>query len=347
MPNTNVQIQSVDGVNFKNAFRPGLRANRVDKRDGTVQFSRNGRWTDSTVVINSALRKDEWEALDDAVVEAAGPRTAILSRLPVKTHDSIGVLISQWNVASQMTEADVSISGRTVGQRDRVDYKLNGVPLPIVFKDFEIGERELEASRRFGGGLDVTTAFEASRVVVEKMADMLYIGEPTTNLNGNIVYGLTTHPNRNTGSASGDFGTITNIETTIIAMINALAADNYHGPFEVDVATTQYIEMLARYSDGSGQRAIDSVMEIPQIEAVNSTDQLPDGNLVMRQTTRNVLEWAQIEVGGETVNGIQIALTEWLSGDGLTHHFKVMAIGAPLVKADYETQSGIAHYTGA
>ena len=327
--------------NFKNAFRPtNNRQTRINKQ-GDVQFNRNGLW------VNSALRKDEWEELDDVVVEAAGPRTAILSRIPTKTFDSMGVLLAQWNVSSQMTAADVSLSGRSVGQRDRVDYNINGVPLPIIYKDFEIGERELLASRAFGGGIDSTTAFEASRVVVEKMVDMLYNGEATVNLNGNTILGLTTHGNRNTGTAAGDFGTITNIETTIIAMIGALAGDSYHGPHEVDIATTQYIETLARYTDGSGQRAIDTIMEIPSIDAVNPSDQLAAGSLVMRQTTRNVLEWAQVNIGGETVNGIQVALTEWISGDGLTHHFKVMAIGAPLVKADYATQSGIAHYTGA
>lgn len=337
------KIQSVESMSFKNAFRPTRDPRtRVNKRTGEVQFQRGGMW------FNSALRKDEWEVLDDVVVEAAGPRTAILNRLPIKTHDSIGVLMSQWNVSSQMTTADVSLTGRSVGQRDRVDYKLSGVPLPIIYKDFEIGERELEASRRFGGGIDTTTAFEASRVVVEKMADMLYNGDSTVNLNGNTIYGLTNETNVNTGSASGDFGTISNIIPTITAMVTALGGDNYHGPFEVDIANTQYIECsTSYYTDGSGQTAVDRMMNLPMIDAVNDTDQITAGGLVMRQTTRNVLEWAQVEIGGETVNGIQIALTEWMSGDGLTHHFKVMAIGAPLVKSDYASQSGVAYYTGA
>lgn len=329
----NVAIATPQAVS--RAFRPTTNPEhcRVNKRDGRIQYRHpNGMW------VNSALRKDEWEELDEAVVAATGPRTARLDTLTRVPLGGIGTLVSQWNVASQMTAAQISISGRAQGQGDRVDYKLAGVAVPVVWKEFDIGERELDASRRMGNGLDTTTAFEAGRVVSEKLIDMYYNGDADIDLNGNNIYGLTTHPQRNTGSAAGDFGTITNIRTTILNMITAANADNFYGPYDVDVANTQYIEMLARYTDGSGQTALATVLELPQISNVYPSDQLTAGSLVLAQSTRDVQDYAV---------AMDVMLVEWMSGDGMTHHFKVMAIQVPRIKSEYSDKSGVVHYTGA
>lgn len=341
----NLQIRPAAKFDFSNIFPysiltadDALVTNRSLKRvrwnaRGDVQFRTNrGIW------VNSALRKDEWEELDAEVVMAAGPRTGRIARMPQQPLGGIGTLVSQWNVSSQMTAAQASISGRSRGEQDRADYSLAGVPIPVVWKEFHIGERELAASRNAGDGIDRTSAFEAGRVVAEKTTDMLFNGAPEVVLNASTVVGFTTHANRNTGTAAGDFGTIANIRTTVINMINAAAGDNYHGPFVLDVATTQYIEMLARYTDGSGQTALETVEALPQIDAVLPSDQLTAGSLTLTQNTRNVQDWAE---------AMAITLVEWMSGDGMTHLFRVMTIAAPRIKADYATQSGIVHYTGA
>lgn len=313
----------------------------IDPMTQRIRFKQNGIW------VNSALRKDEWEKLDDVIVETAGPRTAVFENIPKADHDSIGVLTHQYNTVSQVTEADVTMTGRSAGTTDAADFNLNGVPLPVIFKEINYGERYLQSSRLEGGsGIDVTQITEATRVVVEKMADLLYNGTTAINLNGDVIYGLTTHPNINTGSASGDFGTISNIYPTILAMISAETADNYHGPFEVDISATQYIEATDVYT-ATGETAIQRILNHPSITAVNPNDQIAAGGLILRETGAHILEWAQVRMGGQTVNGLEISLVEWMSGDGMVHHFKVMAVGAPIVKSDYATQSGIAYYTGA
>jgi len=333
-----IEDKEFDG--FKSAYRPRKDGSTlVNKRTGEVAFLRNGK-----VVANSALRKDEWEELDEIVVEAAGPLTTMLADLPKKTHESIGVLAAQYNTQSQMTAADVSMTGRSRGQMDAVDYNLVTVPLPVIYKEVELGERELVASRQLGSGLDTASVFEATRVVVERLADMLYNGFSSISFNGATIYGLTTHPNINTGTG-GDWGTISNIHPNVVSMIAASVADNYRGPWTLDVATTQYTQMLARYTDGSSSTAFDEVLNIPGIDSIVQSDQLTAGGAVLRQNGRNVVEWQQVNLGGQDVNGIQIALLEWMSGDGMVHHMKIMAIASPIVKADYESQSGITYFT--
>lgn len=346
MANKNeVQIGNIDDRQFngfKRAYRPRKDGSTlVNKRTGEISYQdRYGR-----LVGNSALLEEEWRVIDDIVVEAAGPATTVLADLPKKTHDSIGVLASSYSRRSQVTEADVSMSGRSRGQMDAPDYTLITTPLPVIFKEIEFGERELESSRRLGSDVSTDSIFEATRVVSEKLADMFYNGFAAITFNGATIFGLTTQTNRNTFSGS-DWGTITNIHPNVVSMIAASMTDNYNGPWTLDVATTQYTQMLNRYSDGSSGTAIDEVLKIPDLESVVKSSQLTAGVAVLRQNTRNVVEWQQTNLGGQNVNGVQIALVEWLSGDGMVHHLKLMAIASPVIKADYETQSGIVHATG-
>lgn len=292
--------------------------------------------------VNSILRKDEWEELDRAVVMASRYRMNAIQRLQdlglVQRLGGAGTLISQWNVASEMTEASVSVEGVTKTDMDTVDYLLKGVTIPVIHKRFDISTRTLDASRRLGDGLDTTNAEASTRVVAEKLEEMFFTGETGVNLNGNPIYGVTTETNVNTGSATGDFGTLSNIYPTFIAMIQAAATDRYHGPFEVWVYSTQYNQMLNVYTDGSGENALDRVLRIPQITAIHPTDWLADGQLVMVQMTRDVVDLALTQMP---------TLVEWMSPDGMLAHFKVVAIGAPRVKSDYNTNSGIVYYTGA
>lgn len=337
-----LEITSSESMNFRNAFvfskGPGT---LVNKKTGEVAFRRS-----NGTLVHSALKKDEWEKLSNTVVEAAGPGTEMLADLPKETFENAGVLAAQYNTVSQLTEASVSMSGRSRSQQDAVDFNLVTTPLPVVHKEVEMGERQLLASRMSGsGGLDIHSVFEATRIVVEKLADMFYNGFAAINFNGATIYGLTTHPDRNTGTGS-DWGTVTNIHPDVVSMIAASVADHYNGPWTLDVASTQYTQMLARYTDGSGGTAIEEVLKIPGLDAVVKSDQLADGSATLRQNSRNVVEWNQVNLGGQDINGIQIALVEWMSGDGMTHHMKVMAIAVPVIKSDYPGQSGVVHFTG-
>lgn len=327
----------------ESAVMGGARPYRVNKQTGVVQIR-----TNRGLVLNSALRKDEWEELDRVVLEAARyPLRGVQdlrSRGLVQPLGGLGTLISQWNVGSEMTAANVNMNGQSRGLMDRQDYKLSGVPVPVVWKDFDIGERELDASRRMGDGLDTSHVFEATRVVAEMLENMLFNGHNVI-LNGTALYGYRTHTNRNSDTATnyggGDWSTIANIVPTVAGMIAAANGDRHYGPFVLYASTVQYNEAaLGYYTDGSGQTPLQRILAMPEIEAVQKMDAaiLPAGELVLVQMSRNVVDWAE---------ALGITVVEWASGDGMTNHFKVMAVGAPRVKADYAGQSGIVHAAGA
>ncbi len=80
-----------------------------------------------------------------------------------------------------------------------------------------------------------------------------------------------------------------------------------------------------------------SAAEISNVEAIHPGDYMTDGTIVLVQMTPNVVDLALYE---------ENMVVEWTSQDGMTHSFKVMSIAVPRVKSDYNSNSGIAYYTG-
>lgn len=327
------------------ALGGGRQPMSINKRTGRVTLHRS----EDGLRVNSILLGDEWKSLDTAVVMTANQRLRGIQHLKdrglVKNEGSIGVTLSQWNTASEMTAADVNMSGRTAVTQDRVEFSLAGVPLPVIAKQFVIGERELAASRMAGASLDTSNAEAASNVVAEKLEQILFLGHAGIVFQGSTIYGYTTHPNRNTDTAGnyggGDWGTVGNAEKTIGGMIAALHADNMFGPYVVYASPVQYGQAgMIFNTDGSGDTGVDRITRLPGIEGVYPGEFLTAGEVVVVQMTRNVVDLAYVP-------GYEMALLEWASGDGFTNYFKVVSIQIPRIKADFGTRSGISHATGA
>lgn len=337
---SDVQILNINSEAARSALYGGSRP-MVNKRTGEVQIV-----TARGLRVNSILRKDEWQEIDQAVVEAAKTRLVAVEHLRqrnlVQPLGGIGTLTSQWNVTSTLTAADVNMTGQALGERDLPDSLVKNVPVPVIFKQFAVGARVLDASRRLGDGIDVTGAYEAARVVAE-MAETMLVNGYSLTFNGGTIYGYTTHTNRNTDTATnyggGDWGTITNVLPTIAGMIAAANGDGYYGPFAVYAATTQYNQAaLTYFTDGSGQTPAQRVLSLSNVALFEMCPTLADGVIVLAQLSRNVVDWAE---------AMPIQTLEWASGDGMVSHFKVMMVASPRVKADYSGNSGIVHATGA
>lgn len=336
-----VQVYNITSEAGRAALQGGSRPVAFNKRTGEVQIV-----TGRGMRINSILRKDEWQELDRAVVSAARTRLVTVDHLRqrnlVHPLGGLATLTSQWNVTSAMTQADVNMTGQGAGESDIPDSLVKNVPVPVLFKQFRLGIRTLEASRRLGDGLDVTGASEAARVVAEMAETMLTNGYNLT-FNGGTIYGYTTHPNRNTDTVGnyggGDWGTITNVLPTIAGMVGAANGDGFYGPFGIYASTTQFNQAALNYfTDGSGQTPVQRALTLPNIALFDMAPTLADGVIVLVQLTNTVVDWAE---------ALDVQTLEWASGDGMVSNFKVMMVGSPRVKADYDGKSGIVHATGA
>jgi len=294
-------------------------------------------------VANSVLDKREWAELDREIIEMVKLRRNGIADLQARgltKQSNLAEMLSQWRVASERIRPSVSMDGRTRADRDRTDRLVFGAPVPIYRTDYVIGKRELLASRKLGSPLDTFEAGEAAAAIAEEQERTLFNGNAAIVVGGDGVFGYTNHALRDTATAAayggGDFGTITNVLTTFLGMLAALAALRYHGPFGCYVANAQYMEMLDVYTDGSGQTALARVEQVPQIDFVKPSDMLAAGNLVMVQMTRSVID---------LVEALPVENREWENGDGQQANFAVFAAGVPRLKSDSAGNLGVAHAT--
>lgn len=339
-----MDVQITQGADLAGFISNSWRPYGHNKRGYPVDEQGRVMVNERALAANAFLNQEEWELLDKAVFERAKLRLNAYNDVVsagLTRRSSLAAWYSKWRVASERIEANVTMDFRTRVDFDRTDKKTYGVPLPIYSAAYTLGRRELLSARAAGQQVETFEAEEAAAAVAEKAEDILINGDTSVVIAGNSIPGYRTLAARNTATAAayggGDFGTISNITDTFLGMLSALAALRYHGPFNCYIHNTQYHQLLAFYTDGSGQTALERVESLPEINSVKSNDLIGTaGDLVMVQMTRNVVD-------------LEIALTlenrRWEAPDGSAMFFVVMLSAVPRLKTDYAGTAGIAHAT--
>jgi uncharacterized linocin/CFP29 family protein len=294
-----------------------------------------------TMVANDAtLRYDEWKDIDRTVLEVQVDRLVAVADLigGGLTHDlgSLGAIISQWQKSSDMTEAEFSMSGITPGEKDRVVFSTDSVPVPIVHKDFSVNIRHLMASRRQGQGIDVIQASIASRKVAEASEDMLFSGEPIT-VEGGTIYGYLNYPDRATVDHAVPWDTIAQADNAdIIAEVQtglaALRAAKHYGPYTMYIPSAYEGKLDEDYRELDTRTVRDRIMALSGMKSIKVADRMPANHVVIVQLTRDVVDMAIAQ---------QTSTVQWQSHGPMVTEFKVMACWVPRLKSDFEGNVGI------
>jgi len=285
---------------------------------------------------NALLQKDEWILLDDAVIGVARQRLAGIADLRARNlvHNlgGLGVLTSEWENVSSMTEADVDMGGETPGREDTVGFDTQGVPVPIIHKGYRLNIRRLMASRRSGQSIDTIQAVEASRKVALKLEDILFNGYSIKN-DGYTVYGYTNYPYRlrtNIGTA-WDATNPTPYED-VLHMVETAADAGFYGPFYLYVPSNYWAALQEDYDDYKDGTHIDRILRIREVAEVKVSDVIAETEVVLVQMSPDVVDLAM---------GQDISNVEWNSLGGLVQHMKVMGAMVPRLKyAEYEGDAG-------
>jgi uncharacterized linocin/CFP29 family protein len=293
---------------------------------------------------NALLRKNEWEEIDAAVVDVA--RTSLngiadlVSFGLVRPLGGLGTIVSTYEQLGDMSSANISMEGTVEGEKDRVTFTPQSIPVPIIHKDFTLSLRHLEASRRMGEGLDLTQAQTATRKVRDAAEGLLFNGTGKTQVGGYTIYGYTTHTKRLTDTAAnyggGDFGTAGNGYKTIVGMANALAAKGYFGPYGVYVSRTQYGQLLNQYGNLDRSEIAVILQSVPGLSFIKPSDVLADGSTVMVQLTSDVVDLAIAQ---------DITAVQWEEKGGMLASFRIMMAAVPRVKYDANSSCGVCHAT--
>jgi hypothetical protein len=300
---------------------------------------------------NATLRRDEWKQLEQAVQAAAtirltGVQDLIDNNCVKNLPNGMAATVLEWHTRSQAHEATVSMDGVNRGQGDRVLYKHNYMPLPLLHVDFEINERFLLTSRLMGQGADVSEAAEAARAVTLLREQMLFTditysyGEKDSNLR-NSIYSYVNFPDRNTGSltAAWAIATAAQIIADVIAMKQKSLDDLHYGPWVLYIPATYETVMDKDYDADAGtarQTVRQRILAIEGITAVKIADTLVTNNVLL------------VEMRPETVclvRGLPLQTVQWKEEGFLINKFKVIAMDVPQILSDYNGRCGLVHFS--
>jgi hypothetical protein len=292
---------------------------------------------------NASLRRDEWKALDEAVLAVAETRLGGVQDLYDNGlvfdlgGNGMATTVLEHHTQSSAFEAEVTMDGATRAKNDRPDYDTAYTPLPITHVDYQIGARELAASRKLGNPLDTTDAERAARAVLLKMEQMLFTSTSYA-FGGGTIYSYINHPRRLTVSMGTNWAsdTTANILTDVIAMKAALIGANQFGPFALYIPQNCETKFDADYSvSGNSLMTLRSrILMMENVKSVKVVDTLPTGNAVMVNLNRNTVRM---------VRGMGMQNVEWTVEGGMINKYKVMTIQVPQIRADSSNQCGVCH----
>ena len=291
---------------------------------------------------NDTLLYDEWKELDSAVLNAFQTRLTgvsdLLSRgLVYDVKKGLAATVLGFQDAGDVNPADMTMDGVNRGQRDRQEYSITYLPLPIIHKDFSFSIREIMESRNGSRPLDTSMAEMCSRKVAEKAEDLLFNGSSSYTYGGGSIYGYTDFPNRNAFSiVSGgwDGATGEQIVQDVIDMKQASINDRCYGPWIIYVSTN-FESILDSYFKAESDKTVrQRILEIGGIQDIKVSDTLAASNVLLVQAQSDTVR---------IVQGLGLKTVQWDVEGGMAVNFKVMAITVPQIRADQAGRCGIVH----
>jgi uncharacterized linocin/CFP29 family protein len=289
------------------------------------------------------LRNEDWKAFDAAVVEGGKTRLRAVASLvgaglTIKLANAMATTVLEYDLVGDMNPATVSMDGMARSENDTLEWESAGLPIPIIHKDFFINLRKLMASRKTGEPLDTMQSSICGRKCSEELERMLFSGGKT--FTGLPIYGLLTHPDRNTsgfgtnGAWSAAAKTGDNIMTDVFTMMTGLDTDKFYGPYWIWIPRNTHHKLESDYKAGSDKTIRQRLLEIDGIAKIETVDQLTADNIIMMQATRDVVA---------IVDGEQLQTVQWDVNGGFGINFKAFEIQVPLVRSDVDSNSGIFH----
>jgi hypothetical protein len=285
---------------------------------------------------NSTLRHEDYVAYDREVLRVAESEltaaddiinAGLTFQLP-----NIGITESRYERIDNMTAASVDMDTATNGIMGRLTFDEVSVPVPVFHKEFRINERQLVASRNSGVGLDVTQAGAATRVVREKLENMVVNGIPASEL-GTDIWGYTTHPHRGTYTIPNAWdGAGADPVKDVLNMITEARLVNKRGPYVLYVCENYYSVLEADYSANKGDLTLmQRLGRISSISQVKVCQALANNTVALVQMDRETVDMA---VGRALTNFAYSPMP------GQTI-FRVDAIQVVRIKADKNNQLGV------
>jgi len=298
-------------------------------------------WKNVPMNVNGTLRRDEWKQLDEALLELSryrlgGVDDLITKGLTFNLGNAMGTTVLEYHTVGDAFAAELTMDGITKAKGDRPIYETHYLPIPIIHVDYEINARVLEASRKLGNPLDVTSAGIAGRKVKEYLENMLFT-DIDYAFGGGTIYSYVNHPDINTVSLGTNWDASAKTAAGILEDIKNVKAASiaaYHyGPWMLYIPTA-YETVLDDDYDATtpGTTIRERILKVAGIEGIKVVDTLAANNVLLVQMTPDVVRLVQ---------GMGIQNIQEKAQFGFVNKFKVLTIQVPQIRSDQDGNSGI------
>lgn len=296
----------------------------------------------------TALPPEAQKMIDDAVVRVGLDRLVLVDDLIsqglVKPLPNwLAVPSIQQRKMGRAGHAHRSFTPGVRGERQTPDETSYTIPVTATWDDFSFGIREQMNSERVGAPLDTENISQAARNVNEAIEDQGVNSGITVD--GNSQPGLLNAPDVNTyqylGGATGlawtdAAKTGAHILQDVGDMIDLLEGDNYFDRATLYVNTTYgrkiSTEDYASEYPGTIKQRLEQV-EVGGVPLrIRTADKLPANRTALVTMNTSVID---------VVDGQRPTAINWLSPDGFTRFFMVLACQIVRPKSDADSQSGI------
>ena len=252
---------------------------------------------------SAPLTPQQWQVLDDAVVNTA--RSQLVGRRFLSLVGPFG--------AGLQAIPDDRLSGGGGGHIDLLGQNEEAVhierrryiPLPLIYKDFWLFWRDIEAAEQFHLPLDTSKAAVAASACANAEDSLIFNGDPEFESPGLLTVDGRLHARLHDWDTRGE------AFQAVVEGIRVLTDADFYGPYAL-VTSPRLYARLNRIFDNSG------VLELEQIEklvraGVYQTAVIPDTAVLVAAGAQNV----------DLALGFDLA-TAFVESTNLNYHFRVL-----------------------
>jgi len=285
------------------------------------------------------LPKDVWGLWDREAVEVQRTTLRVFNDLSssVSRPMPIGKLVHHFQTVSDSGSVNVSLDGRSKGRTDQPVFAYHGTPLPIIDSPFSYGWRQVAAASTEGFQLDAAGRMNSMRKIAEKAESLMLNGDTDIVVGADPLYGLRTHPRRNTRTTAQALNGATGAQwlATITATLKMLHGDNFKSPATIYLNFDDWFyatstEFTAGYPKTIAQR----VLELGGLREVIDADSINPGEVIAIVKDRRVLQ---------VLNGMPMTTrAQFRANPEDDYNFVTMAAVALEIRFDANQNCGVA-----
>jgi len=259
------------------------------------------------------LTENEWVRIDEAVVTTA--RRMLVGRKVIEVLGPLGSGV--YSIPYSLFGGKSPTGIDMVGEEDNFVVEPTSratVNLPMLYKDFKIMWRDVEADRHLGLPLDVSTAAVAANYMAVQEDDLIFNGNKQLGHEG-----LFTAPGRQVVKIS-NWDETGNALADVVKAASALSEAGHYGPYAMVVSPILFGRMVRMYGNTG-------MLELDQVKALIS------GGVHYS----NVISGSKavvVATGGHNLNLAvgQDMITSYMGPTNMNHVFRVLETTALLIR---------------